>query len=472
MDNMTMHGALRMLRTERNEYPSYYPPHASRDLRASYDSIRIAVDISCLAQLVQSLVLHENIIVDQAWSQSWQYHADYKEKSHLAMRDLRGVTLECALPLNVRTSTMLSATDALDRIVASEGFTNYVTALLESSIDGAYIKMTDEYHKLGFADPTIFDPGETVPPLTPDEIGAWESYHSGRKVDPSTEKVALFVELEKLEQSLMRVREIGWERERSLVSSAFGRAMMNRAPGQWNVAIYPLLKNIHAAIYYQRLADSMDIAYLPHPLRTAFVAYDSMNDGFSLAYVGERFAEDLANIRARKVEALNRLLGQHTVAVRIPLFLATVLERAQGPSNIIDEVLNLRNSPPAIRFRRWSRELQDMARAVEISELSDLLSEVQRSAPKWFKDDGDASGSHLTGIELNLGIVTITRAVSTAGLLPRSHGRHLRLFQSLAEVSNSILDLAPKLAKVFGEPVAKSYREYSTALDRLMTGIG
>jgi hypothetical protein len=212
----------------------------------------------------------------------------------------------------------------------------------------------------------------------------------------------------------------------------------------------------------------MDIAYLPHSLRASLVAFDSTSNGYSLAYVGELFTDELERFRDRRVEALNKLLRHHTAPVNIPLFLATILERSNDPSEVIDEALRLRDSKSAVEFRRWSVEVQDKARNIPLHELTKFLSGIQDHAPKWFKIGGSGlNGSYQTGVELNLGLVTLTQSAPTKNLIPRPTKRHLRIFQNLAEISNSVLDISPLLARTFGDTVAVSYSNYSTALDRL-----
>jgi hypothetical protein len=465
LDNMTMQGAVRMLRTKRNEYP----PHLLYSSGTSEDGFRVAVDVACLAQLVQSIVLHESIVVDQAWVGSWRDHDDEETSSRHAIQNLRDVVLECSIPIAVRSAAMVSATETVERFAASDSFKEYIAALMDESIDGTYIKMTHEYLGAGFADTALFGPSEAVPVLTPEMLTAWRSFDSDDTSAYSSKLLTDLTELKKFYRSLGRLDEISREQESSASGGIFDVAIRQGVEIGYSHVVEYVLQNVHAAVYYQRLADSMDIAYLPHSLRASFVAFDSTSNGFSLAYVGELFADNLEEFRTRRVEAINKLLRHHAAPVNIPLFLASILERVSDPSEIIDEALRLRDSPPAVEFRRWSIEIQDKAKTIPLHEMTEFLSGIQNYAPKWFKGGGNTGSSqaYQTGVELNLGVVTITQLAPTKSLLRRSTKRHLRVFQNLADISNSVLDVAPLLARTFGDSVAGSYSNYSTALDRL-----
>jgi hypothetical protein len=188
--------------------------------------------------------------------------------------------------------------------------------------------------------------------------------------------------------------------------------------------------------------------------------------GHGASAVSNLILDKLRDGRAKKAVRANDFFGSEMVQVDLPLFLSAVLSGANKPTDIPDLILDLRHSSEALRFRQWMTQLSDAVHAGVLT-LDELI--AYGEAVDRHLSSVDRPGNTV-GIELNLGLVTLTRNLHLARLRHRRSPKHLRLFQSVADITGGTVRLAPRIAAVYGPSVAAAYEDYHTLVEAFCDG--
>ncbi len=118
-------------------------------------------------------------------------------------------------------------------------------------------------------------------------------------------------------------------------------------PAAQRVAHYLLRTNVALEL-------SREFTYYPHSHRVAFVAH-KLGLYQQPAVVLLHDAEQ--GIRERVAKLVQMSNGVSLFEDDVPLVLAVVLSNSKAPSDIVYEAMQIRSSPAATKYRRWSRNL-------------------------------------------------------------------------------------------------------------------
>lgn len=447
LDSMTLQGALRLLACTEG-IPRYSETEVERRRKDKWNyalntGFRVASDISCLAQLVQSLILHEEIAVEASYMATKQ--TTYDPDDPLAPippmqlnQLLSGSVSTFSLSLASRLDHAAQACELVVDYAMSEAFKNYLKLLSVRSLDAAFLHISHAYFGTGYSDLALF-PREEFAFALKKEVRAFRDYAS------------------LLDYTRYRTED------HVLARTPQSREDVDDKAG----AAVDVLRNAQAAYFYQSISDSEGIGYLSHPLRSSFVAFDAMAVGHGLDYVGERILGLLQQGRAEAVTPVNELLGEEVIHVEIPFFLAAVLQNASAPEDVIERALAVRDSRDAKQMRSWLSQFREMLADGEmtVERQAREIARLKRLVAQWMDTSSRTTASaEQLNIGLNFGPVSVSKDVRVPGI--RRTPKRLRLLQSLADVSNTTPRFNELIRKVFGVRVGDSWEHYRHALKK------
>lgn len=445
LDSMTLQGALRLLACTDGmpRYSETEVEHLRKD-KWNYPlntGFRIASDISCLAQLVQSLILHEEIAVEASYMKIKQKTYDPRDPlAPIPPMQLDQLLSHAVSTFNLPlTSRLDHAAQACELVVGysmSEAFKNYLKLLSMRSLDAAFLHISHAYFGTGYSDLALF-PREEFSFSLKEKVRAFRDYAS------------------LLDYTRYRTED------HVLARTPYSRGDADDKAG----AAVDVLRNAQAAYFYQSISDSEGIGYLSHPLRSSFVAFDVMAVDRGLDYAGERILEMLQHGRAEAVTPVNEFLGEEVIHVEIPFFLATVLKNANTPEDVIERALAVRDSRDAKRMRSWLLHFREMIAHGEmtVERQAREVAHLKRLVAQWMNTSSRTTASaEQLSIGLNFGPASVSKNVGVPGI--RRTPKHLRLLQSLADVSNTTPRFDELIRKVFGVQVGDSWEHYRHAL--------
>lgn len=434
LDSMTIQGALRLLSTEPGMIPTYSRSDAERFRAHKWDyelnsSFRIATDVACLAQLVQALSIHERVYVKGDFAQ-------YLTGAQLERaKDLARYVTVLDLDQDTHLQHFASASRETFTHFASGNLRAYLGLLSTTSTEAPFLHISHGYFETGYSDFSLFL-GRDFPPVPKDPGDASQNW-----VD--------------IQAYIALMRELDYENNLLLATPQDGAHAHDKA-----VAARDVLRHVHAVFYYQSLAADNGAVYLPHPLRSSLAAFDVLQAGLGAA-LADYIVKIAASSRKAATEPLNRLFSTELVNCDIPFFLAMVLRESKTPQEVLPRVFDVRYTAAAARWRSWLRRIDEESASGTLT-IETLRRELRTERYGSSDEASFKTGeSGTTTVGLTLGIVSIQTDVANAGIRGRlSRPRHLRILQSLADISNATPRFDALIGRVLGDQVGRAWLRY------------
>ncbi|WP_145926737.1 hypothetical protein [Amycolatopsis orientalis] len=511
MDNLTLQGALRVLDPDLRHAPGLVD--RTGDGKWDYElnqDLRCCVDLACLGQLVQNIVLFDEIGTGRGLLRSW--YPQPRQAMRFRRRPLwPDTTLVEPLSLPPEfdgLDTVLSVVedgDWLDSVavsavlardcVDSELFAGYIARLAQEGALGTFLDITSAYFETGYSDSGIFpDLGETMEflhllylirderdaagPIPPTTAGEQDVEVLEERVRALRERARVLEATTTAAERFIAAEE--WARQRQDRTKAgaeefFGIPVAGSNLVEKKFAEGDVLRTVCATLYYQRFADSMAASYMPHPLRAPFAvlqeAVENRRAGVSEAEV----VATLEYLRACRAREINRVVADRGasaglyVDVELPFVLAAVLHEADSSTNVIEAALSLRETRKAKNLRSWFTDLHLRVAQGDIAlgELESKLEDLRDAVRKWQPTGPEFQVT--AGLNLGFASVQASAKKQTLSRLPRPP-RRLRFLQDLNRIGEATPRLAPVLARVFGEDMARSWTTGQAVFSRA-TGV-
>ncbi|MGP4018789.1 hypothetical protein [Saccharopolyspora sp. 5N708] len=475
------------------------------------------VDITCLAQLVQAVVLHEQIGLSPNLLDSW-YPAE-NGSTHVDLdpceipEELDGLAnIVKILDNNEQRSKYLlveSAARATDD-ANSDSFCSYLQLLENEAALGTFLGISNSYFGTGFSDRDLFkdldahdysglarahaDQAAKLKPKTKDLLtgpftvsGLYKKCQQMKR--DNREANAHLALAASYNDIFKKIRH--WEECASLEEGPFAKLEPANDPSYYyskKYAAVDVVKNAAATYYYCDLANLHSASYMPHPLRAALAVFDGIVDPSSGGVFEwgetpvmsrtqlEQVMNYLRYTRLSKLRPGNILdtdktaqldTRQYYFDAPIPLMLSVILEEATSPADLIEKAIILRESKAATKLRKWFGELEECAHQRRLSsrDLERRQNALRDALQRWFED---FSAGHEITFGVNAGIVSLQQRFRLPECdWPISRSFRLRLIYDVASVGLATYRLAPLLSRVFGNDLARSWTIAQDTFNRI-----
>jgi hypothetical protein len=219
--------------------------------------------------------------------------------------------------------------------------------------------------------------------------------------------------------------------------------------------------------FYLLASEVLGAPYRPDILRAPICWKFFGRGSFADFALEERFVDAAEHLAQERIKSVNEFLGRPAFA-GLPLFLARVLKASATPADIIPEVLALRESATAQRFREYlaamhhaesDGDIQTIAR--EISRFADLLRRefggfggggaAVDVAWSLAASAGRAAVDPTPAAAVSLATDAAKGAVATTGIARRWwYRRKVALIAKTVQQANKARSMQPELSRLFG----------------------
>jgi hypothetical protein len=469
IDNLTLSCATRLVvQTEKGSIPSY--PKQGRE-KASHskwnyklnNGFRLGVDFACLAQVVQAIILYEKIIVDTSHLDRWGTIRTENSDTIIGEPPEIAGLIDCLIPLKLSFEERiyyfsLAVSKSLD-YSKTDAFKDFMLLLSTSAVEDIFIHISHGYFETGYSDSLLFPRKEDHEDITthirnalkkPDEL---ERYYRN----------SMFIE--KIEFVWNFLSNLNQYNDDHVLEKTFYDPGDGHDKG---FAGNDVLRNAMAAYYFQYLSELGGFPYLPHPLRSHFIAFDIIASKIGLPSTEEHIMKLLESHRSTKANLVNSFYGQEVVHTKIPFFLSMVLHQADNPRDIFDIAIRIRKTKEARLLREWLRELdRGIANGTKsIDKLAREVEEIQLVLSNWSNSQINADVVPSIDLGFNIGVLSITKKVSKPQILDKlNRPKKLRFLQSLAQISDLTLRFDILVENVFGKSTAELWKQYRSMIE-------
>jgi hypothetical protein len=490
LDNLTLQSAFRALSIPKNgrlpvETPELHIHHG-RMGKWNYEinnDFRLSIDLACLGQLLQAILINENIAVDPKFMFRWGAHPQRVSpwKSKVVLPEIAKALEAVIVPLQHKESLhrerLLQAASEALRYASGNEFREYLHYLALHGVDGAVIEITNGYFGTGYCDPSslsIFnlDDGQKDPfyrlawGYEPPDSGGRLSEFAGTIRNIMELSIGRNFAIRKFFTDFLTQLEGASPSDHALARTPYAPTYgYEKAHGSAGIT-----KHVAAALYTQKLASDVKASYMPHPLRNSFVLFDTATAALPGSDPVTRSAPDLRLRCIRMAEAIHRgrvaeladTLGLVAEDVNVPFALASVLRASDDPAVILDRAMEMRESKSGRRLRRWFTNLHEKAMTGDgkLDDLARDTRELDRQVATWLDSGPRNSPTETTSINMSLclGVVSIsaTRNLRFSGRNALSR-RQLRFLYDLTRIGNATPQMHRLIGSVFGPEVGKSW---------------
>jgi hypothetical protein len=467
LDNLTLQSAFRALSAPHDGLPVVDRPrgHAYRGDKWNYalnGDFRVAIDIACLAQLLQAIVLNERIALDPDFMFRWGAGVSRPPDRDAAItlpdeaRGLEEIIVPLAYDDDLHRAMLTESSGEALAYTATAAFRDYLGLLSHSGVEGAILDITNGYFSTGYSDPSA------LPIFTFNTDAADPAYFKLASEASADEDNSAAI---RLYSFLNNLRDATPD-DHALISTHYAPSDVYDKVS----AASDVIKHAAAAGYFQRLAALADASYMPHPLRSSFVLFEQVCRESPDSALRQRVIVLAESIHAGRVASLSDRFGLALGDVPVPFVLAAALQSARSPADILQRALEMRESKAACRLRGWFTSLHAELTSgqVELDSLERRLDDLDRLLRRWLgasSAEPDAGSSRKINIGVNIGLVSVSTDLDLrkAAQLVSSR-RQLRFLHDLTRVANVTPGLDPLLQQVFGQGIAGSWRRSRKAM--------
>lgn len=432
---------------------------------AKNDAFRFAVDLYSLAQLVEAIVLFDKIFVDYSFIRKWKYVDVNRKKREVDLLDvvssLHSLVVPVELTSNERTILLLQSNDCLRKFAEDGNLQLYMELLSLSSIESSFLHLTNGYFGTGYAD--NFYSQNLLRDLET-QVMAWELRHLLNKEKKGNIHISRIKK--GFRKALYDIDPIIKLPSQNLLDKTLYPSLDRY---EKEAATLGVAQNALAAYFYENMASSCGVSYLPHIIRSNFVLHSQVASLRGNNSTSESILHCLEEFRHLEIRSINSFYEGTMIDMDIPFILAMILKNVSKPTDILTAALELRNSEPAKRFRLWAVETDRRIASGEISlnTLSKEIEHIKNSLAKWTRVKGNSKPETVpwsVAISLGPASISLTIPIHFPKIsLPRR--RHFIFIQRLAQVSNQTPRFATLIRKVFGREAEIYWQEYCRAVD-------
>lgn len=350
LDGLTIQSAVRILSLASHDFRRVYPPPL--DLRVGKwdyelnDAFRVGMDISALAQVVQSLIIGDRIYIDDQ-----RLPSSIKLASGPDHVDLQqGVSLLAphVVPLRLaareRLDTLRVAALGLKTLLKDDALKTYINLIAHSGVDAAFLDISDAYFKTGLSDPVFSAPEwrytggdmlEFIKGYSPSGADAGDSVAAWKAVLRRKTRSGLV--LRRMVRRAYQARRIA-----DLMNSSPAQHVLHDLPiGTHDTpgAARDVLRHVLATLFNVRLAEVAGLTYAPHILRSHFAAFAAAIRTVDRPSAIHHILRLVDQSRQRTTRVVRDFYGENSIELRVPLFLAMVLQDANNAKDIIPVAL-------------------------------------------------------------------------------------------------------------------------------------
>ena len=489
LDNLTLQSAFRALSIPKNGNLSLEVPEAHHRCGAAqkwnYElnaDFRLAIDVACLGQLLQAILLNERIAVDPGFMSRWGAHAQpiNAARARVVLPDIAKQIEGVIVPLRYEDSVHCerlagASVEALNYSRMPE-FREYLRELSLHGVDGAFIEITNGYFRTGYSDPSSLpsfnlgdgrdDPFALL--ATRDKAG-----YSARRLSALESVIRKVLDSPTARDLSIRRLFVEFVTALEGVSSdihALARTSFARSYAHdKKTGSADIVKHMCAALYTQELANGVNASYMPHVLRNCFIRFgvvsavprrsDLPAPASDLRLDFMKTAEDFHQKQVKDWSDRRRI---QVADVNIPFALASVLQVCDDPAVILDRAMDMRESKRARRLRRWFTDLHE--RAISTGDRRDdsmyIERELDRQMEIWV--DTAPRNPRTEDIAISLCLVggipsaSATRNVHFSAADMRRR-RQLRFLYDLTRIAKSTPKMHLLLGNVFGSEVGRCW---------------
>lgn len=469
LDSLTLQSALRIL----GEEGAVQAPEASKFRRDKWDydlnfTLRVAIDIECLAQLVHAIVFHSEIDISPGFMNDYPSkmrsgYGSFASSVHRGALDEVVVPLE--FPEDLCREAFLNSSERAVKISRLPEFRHYLKALSSEGLSGLVLDISNRYFETGYSDASALPSFELAERNKDGEIYVDFAIQIRKLQDRALKFTRAVVDrVAQLDREVERLVQLDKEIRSNnpdhvlieLATLSDGAERMTTAPD--------LIRNTAAGLYFQDMAQLVNVPYMPHALRTPLVAFDS--DSYAAVDLERAVVRHLQALRRSRVEAITAITGDLGFDLEVPLVLAKILQSARGPDEVLPRALELRETRSARRLRAWFTDLHAQLRTpdMDMKSVQRELEGFRALANRWADADVSSSDLGLT-MGINLGMVNFSSPLPIrVGKAPR-RGR-LQFLYDLSRAGDTTPRLGPVLASALGEPIAEAWRQAQGTIDR------
>jgi hypothetical protein len=147
---------------------------------------------------------------------------------------------------------------------------------------------------------------------------------------------------------------------------------------------------------------------------------------------------------------LSKLFEIGLTKAHSPAVLSLILSAASRPEDVLDLAIQIRNSPEAVEYRRWSNDLSLAIQDGSITEVVGYLRELERITGKLNKRYGVSATEKSAELVLGWGPLEIKKPVSRPAIFntPLRVKRHLWILYNLHKFTLTARSWAPAVDRV------------------------
>lgn len=377
-----------------------------------------------------------------------------------------------SLKTRERLALLQNAYTLAHKYATTDSFKEFLHLLSLSSVDSAFVHISHAYFQTGYSDSLLFPVEEIENFLRSTVHGKTKIYAWGNSRNKRPRNFGLRVRNINVALDVQNKALTLLELEENLYDKDAINILEKTSYNPGDVADkhhagIDILRNSVAAFFYEQLSDVSGLPYMPHPLRTVFVAFEIATSKMGLSATSEKIIALIEQDRIHKAHKINEFYKSEVVQLRIPYFLALVLKKANSPHEIIDIALNIRESNSAQTFRKWLHETEEQVASGNYS-IEKMTSEIKKIESlfnnKEFRYADDKSSTVEFGINIGPFSVSSIKIPSFSNQLVRRS--HLKFLQTLVNISGLTPKLDPLIEKTFGEDISKLWSKYRTVTDK------
>lgn len=213
---------------------------------------------------------------------------------------------------------------------------------------------------------------------------------------------------------------------------------------QQNPAVQNFAYFAFRGFYYQAMAHSAGVAYMPHAWRSSLIRSQLTRPPTPFA---DFVMNTVSRVRNRAQDQINDTLGAAAISTEFPLIASYVISQCDSRGTLLNTAAEIRRRPKAAAFRAWIRRLEnDLRHEINLLTIREAQQELQTLIRELEQDLG-LRQSEKQRVTLTLGLPVFSAQTDTT-LPHRPHRWRFRVKRRphlifLRELARESARLAP-----------------------------